>query len=79
MGIYDLYGNVAEYCHDWFAAYPLGNATDPTGPSTGPWHVFRGGNYYTTGTYCRSASRQDANAPWNYLGGVGFRVVLVSP
>ena len=73
FGFYDMSGNVAEWCNDWFGAYSAGNATDPTGPSTGTLRVLRGG-YWRDGTsFCRSSSRS-RRSPYDGGEGVGFRV-----
>ena len=73
FGFYDMSGNVAEWCNDWFGDYSAGNATDPTGPSTGTLRVLRGG-YWRSGTSsCRSSSRS-RRSPYDGGEGVGFRV-----
>ena len=73
FGFYDMSGNVAEWCNDWFGDYSAGNATDPTGPSTGTLRVLRGG-YWRGGTsFCRSSSRS-RRSPYDGGEGVGFRV-----
>jgi formylglycine-generating enzyme required for sulfatase activity len=73
-GLYDMHGNVAEWCHDWYAPYPGGIAIDPQGPATGSTRIGRGGPWFRTASNCRSAWR-NAVSP-DTMGAAGFRVVL---
>ena len=74
FGLYDMSGNVREWCEDWKGEYAAGDQTDPEGPSGGQRRVLRGGSWYYSPEYCRSAYRGSA-APGNRNNGVGFRVV----
>ena len=76
FGLYELHGNVAEWCSDYFQrGYPGdGPRTDPTGPAGGNQRVVRGGSWADPASACRSAARRGASAG-SRLKEVGFRVV----
>ena len=76
FGLYDMIGNVWEWCWDWYSSYTGAIVTDPTGLATGSRRVLRGGSWYYVALHCRSASRSYSN-PENRGFSTGFRVVRV--
>jgi formylglycine-generating enzyme required for sulfatase activity len=73
-GLYDMAGNVSEWCNDWFGSYSWGTVTDPNGPEFGDYHILRGGNWSNIISYLRSAERQFTCRDYQFFG-MGFRVV----
>ncbi|MFA5257028.1 MAG: SUMF1/EgtB/PvdO family nonheme iron enzyme, partial [Opitutales bacterium] len=59
-GLYDMHGNVWEWCHDWYGPYPRDAVDDPLGPESGTYRIARGGCWFYGAWHCRSAYRNNA-------------------
>ncbi|MBR3831523.1 MAG: formylglycine-generating enzyme family protein [Muribaculaceae bacterium] len=75
LGLYDMSGNVYEWCSDRYGSYTSSSQTNPTGPSSGSYRVLRGGSWNGNAQYCRVSYRHFSSPDGRYYGG-GFRLVL---
>ena len=75
LGIYDMSGNVMEWCWDWFEEYPAAAQTNPKGPASGTQRVRRGGTSSYAGESVVRIAYRDFYFPFDRNGLMGFRVV----
>ncbi len=75
FGLYDMHGNIWEWCNDWYGEYDVNETSNPKGPETGKNKVLRGGGWREPALECRSAYRGGGLYPGTKGAGIGFRIV----
>ena len=75
-GLYDMHGNVNQWCSDYLGPYPVRPISDPVGPASGTFHIFRGGSFMTSAKLCRDAARNRNNATRRIIDN-GLRIIVI--
>lgn len=76
LELYDMTGNVSEWCLDYFASYPINNVVDPQGPSKGMYRVLRGGDFRIENLWDMKVTTRYKDAPYTNRKGAGMRLVI---
>lgn len=78
LGLYDMSGNIYEWCQDWFGRYRGGDQTNPKGPESGKNRVLRGGSWFVEESYVRVSNRSGSSPDSQFIH-IGFRLAMTLP